>query len=526
MQCDICKRSFNTRRKRFCASCARATLYPGRIAQAQSLLDREKSHAHVEALVRPGNDGVLAALPEDADWDGITAGLKTLNWERTKADIKLAENKIKDITEKAEKLSREIQDYKSYAEKQKEDNVQRRKILSTESSNLVKQRGGAMESAHEDVKKVRHRLGKVHRRTVEARDHLCREASSLSGLKKVKNEEGRSEYRLAGCLLPDFRDLNGLNGKIKIETIETPSGNSNLVEPHETISASLENICRFLGICCHYLSIRLPAELILPHNDFPHAAVLPRDSSYRTKNIRYPGSSQRNSPAASRILPKNDLSKPRLLQIDRLLPQLQKEDPKSALLFLEGVTFVAYDIAWLCRSQGMDSINSFADISAVGHNLYQLFAGKDSMTRPALNRNISAATTNTERLTTAAQDSRRQLGMYSHDSAEQSLVGYEGFALFNHEAWPVSVTRLTDHLKSYLRQETARAEWHFIDDTEWDEELEADKPVLIGGARRALDPAMSVLSVRPSDGTDEADVSNRERGTSGWTKLRGRGGEE
>ena len=212
-------------------------------------------------------------------------------------------------------------------------------------------------------------MEKVHKRTIEAREHLCREASLLSGLKKTKNDDARTEYRLNGLLMPDLRDLNGINGKIKIENIDTPNGSRRISESHEVISTSFDNICRFLGICCHYLSIRLPAEIILPHSDFPHAAVLPRDSSYRTSNVRYPGigSSQAASPAASRILQRGDVSRPRLLRLDRPLPQLQKEDPKAALLFLEGVSSLAYDIAWLCVSQGMESINSFASISPIGH---------------------------------------------------------------------------------------------------------------------------------------------------------------
>lgn len=533
MQCSICERPFNARRKRFCASCARATLYAGRVEQAAALLDREKSHTHVEAVVRPGNDGVLAALSEDADWDAITTGIKTHSYERTKADIKIAEGRIRDITDKADKLRQQIQDYKVFSEKQKEANERHRRELATEQTRLAKHKSRALESVQVAVKKARHRLDKVHKRTLEAREHLCREASALSGLKKVKNEDGWTEYRLSGVSVPDLRDLNGINSKIKTDIIETPSGGKRLSEPHEIVSASFDNICRFIGICCHYLSVRLPAEIILPHSDFPHAAILPRDSSYRTSNVRYPGfgSSQSSSPVASRILQRNDLSRPRLLQLDRPLPQLQKEDSKTALFFLEGVTFLAYDIAWLCRSQGMDSINSFGDISAIGQNLHQLFTGRDSKSqnRPALNRNISSATAKTERSTTSARDTKPHLGMHSHDSAQHSLVGHEGFALFNHEAWPVSITRLSDHIKSYLRQETARAEWHIVDDTEWDEELEDERPVLIGGARRqpdAKDAAMSVLSVKPSDGTDEADLPVRERGKSGWMKVRGRGGED
>ena len=529
MACGICERKFSTRRKPFCPSCAKAILTPPRIEQAAALLGREKAHTHVEAIVRPGNDGILAALPEDADWDAITAGLKTHSSERVEDEKEAVLGRVREITERAEQLRREIEEHKAWITSREEVNTRRRNDLAKEHTQLQKHMTRTLEPIHAATRKARHRLNKVHGRTAEAREYLCKEASSLSGLKKARTAEGKMQYLLSGLPLPSLKELNGINGKITIAGIDLSSGEKPLVEPPELISASMDNLSRFLGICCHYLSVRLPAEIILPHNHFPHAAVLPINSSYKSGDPRYSGSgSQTPSPAASRIMLRNDLSRPRLLQLDRPLPQLLKEDPKTAAFFIEGIALLAYDLAWLCRTQGAGPLISFDDVCDLGQNLHRLFPGKDDKSRPALNRNVSSAVGRTERSFIDNIEAQPRLGSYSHGSARHSLAGYESYELFLD--WKTSVTKLTDQVKSYLRNETARAEWHFVDDTEWGDELENEQPVLVGGARRSLDskgPAMSIMPVLPSYGEDDDSPgpSSAPRGQSGWMKVRGRGGE-
>ena len=273
MECSVCTNKLGSRRKAVCTSCSLATLHAARIEQAASLLGREKAQNHVEAIVRPGNDGVLAALPEDADWDAITAGIKTHSHDRAKGEKESVEDRIRMITEKAEQLRRNMEDYKLLAAKEKEDNERRRKDLELARGKVEKQKTNMLEPIRAAIRTCAHRLNKVHVRTIEAREYLCREAGSLSGLKKSKSATSRTQYTLGGIPLYILRDLNGINGRIKFGDTDLPAGTKPLAEPHELISASLENVCRFLGTCCHYLSVCLPAEIVLPHNDFPHAAV-------------------------------------------------------------------------------------------------------------------------------------------------------------------------------------------------------------------------------------------------------------
>ena len=201
-----------------------------------------------------------------------------------------------------------------------------------------------------------------------------------------------------------------------------------------------------------------------------------------------------------------------------------KEDSKTAQLFIEGVSLLAYDIAWLCRTQGIGPLNVFEEICDIGRNLSQLFPSKDSKGRPSLHRNISTAT-KADRSVTETEDGKPRFGSYSHGSSRNWLAGSQ--AEDQLPEWKLSITKFVDQLKALLRNEAARAEWHIIDDTEWDEEMEHEKPVLVGGYKRS--PAMSVMTIKPSDGDDEImdpkNAAAAAKGGSGWTKVRGRGGD-
>lgn len=521
MECRICSTALDARGKPLCVSCAKAKLYNARVEQAASLLGREKAHTHVEAIVRPGNDGILAALPEDADWDAITAGVKANSAQRAQEEREAIEARIRDITEKADRLRKDIKEYKALITSREGANERRRERLAAGQAQLEKEKARTTEAIRAAVQKARHRLNRVHTRTMEARECLCQEAGVLSGLLKTRLPDGRSQVILRGLPLPSLKELNGMTKRLKSESITQGSESKEVLAPYELISASMDNVCRFLGLCCHYLSIRLPAEIILPHNDCPYPAILTIGSSYRPGLPIDPSSQSSNTASTG----PSDNPRLRLLRLDRPLPQLLKEDSKAATLFIEGVSLLAYDLAWLYRTQGAATLNAFEEICDLGRNTYQLFPNKDSKGRPVLNRNISLATTKLDRSVVDTDDGKTRFGSFSHGSARNSLAGPQTEDQL--PEWKISITKFIDQLRAYLRNEAARAEWDIIDDTEWDEELEHEKPVLVGGYKRS--PAMSVMTVKPSDGDDEMmhpmGMPGGPKGSSGWMKLRGRGGD-
>lgn len=290
-----------------------------------------------------------------------------------------------------------------------------------------------------------------------------------------------------------------------------------------------------LALCCHYLSVRLPAEIILPHTDYPHPSIMPLLSSYQSTDAGSPGltrsQSSKDSPSQSKTLDQRATSRPRVLFLDRPLPKLSKEDSKSYGLFVEGVTLLSWDIAWLCKTQGVTTINAWEDVCPLGRNLWLLLFSEETasrVARPRLDRNISTATDVTARSSakslTAPPASSVRIGSLSHANASHNLAGADGNELLR--TWKLAApARLLDKVKSYLLTEMSGAEWEMLDEREWNQEREDEEAVLVGG-RRPSDEAKTAMSVMTVTGAGDEDADGgKGKGTSGWMKVRGRNGD-
>lgn len=525
MDCCICHNAHSKTRKPICASCAQATLYDPRVRQVTSLLSRENAHTHAEAVVRPGNDGVLAALPQDADWDAIASAVKTNSRDRSEAERERVEARIAAITEQTGLLRKQIEDYKLHAEESRKRHEERRRALAKGRQDLEKRRPQVVDPVKHAIRKTSQRLEKAHIRTVNARAYICRHTSLLCRLRQVKDSHGRhtGQIELDGLAIPNLKDLHT---RLERAGITTTDNSSDISGAHnlDRINACLDNICHLLSMWCHYLSIRPPAEILLPHADFPHSAILPDKSSYKGFDLPYPAplSSHAASPSASRLLhdQHQDLPRPRLLHLDRPLSRLAKEDTKTFGLFVEGVMLLAWNIAWLCRSQGIDKVDNFDSVCDIGRDLYLLSRAQDASNsvRPSLDRRETAATDTSARSKKSSTTTVR-FGTYTHASLHPNLS--RAPLLQN---WRLSQPhRLIDKLRNYFLNEITGAEWDVLSDGDFDEERADEVPVLVGGAKRKVlenrHPAMSVMTVA-------ADVDGQPRGEAGWMKVRGRSGED
>lgn len=93
-----------------------------------------------------------------------------------------------------------------------------------------------------------------------------------------------------------------------------------------------------------------------------------------------------------------------------------------------------------------------------------------------------------------------------------------------------SPLKIADRLKSLLLSEMASAEWELVDQDDWDWEegeqppAQVDDPVVKVDTKNAgADDAMTTVTAKTlSDTTDDGSQNSRPKGTSGWTKLRGR----
>lgn len=304
----------------------------------------------------------------------------------------------------------------------------------------------------------------------------------------------------------------------------------------------------------HYLAIRLPAEITLPHRDYPLPTIFPLQSSHKYTNVPFPNttptSSQNTSPAASRFNESSNVPKVRPLFINKPLPILGTGDPASYSAFIEGVSHLAYDIAWVCKSQGIPvgDEGSFDDICNIGKNLYNLLIGPEPRPGPSSSNNSSRASSNhstptkgsrrdgesevEDKRSAAAASSAPFIGRYSHGSAHSHLGSAEGLDFIR--SWKLlSPVKISDRLKSLLTSEAANAEWELLDEDAWavenNEELAVDDGVVVGAIRerrrRGSDAGMqSFMSMRTVVEAVEVvgGEGDRRPGSNGWTKLKPR----
>jgi hypothetical protein len=291
----------------------------------------------------------------------------------------------------------------------------------------------------------------------------------------------------------------------------------------------------------HYLAIRLPAEITLPHRDYPLPTIFPLLSSYKHTNVPFPGStpgnSSNNSPTASRhVAELPNQPRPRPLFISKPLPILANEDPAGYGLFLEAVTLLAYDIAWLCKTQGIPvgENNTFEEICNIGKNFFNLLIGSQPRPSPS-SRGPSTQSTPTKGPArdgeSEAEDKKSGsvMGRFSHGTAHSFLGNADGTDFIR--SWKLlSPMKLADRLKAKLMSEVANAEWEVLDQDAWavDDEM-GDDGVVVGGRRegeRGLGLGMqSFMSMKAlTDAAKEVlpGDGDRKQGTSGWTKLKPR----
>ncbi len=528
--CDICFRTGSRRLQFLCPSDARNQLYEPRLKHAQTLVEKAGLDAKISAL-----------LSEKSCETGL------LEVDDKTSQHLLSEDRTQQILVKAEELHISIQKARDEIGEKKAAVASRKKDLEKAGNGLEARRRRQVEELDKSTKMANYRWNHSHAMTVQSRGFLCGEAATIYGLCRVKTADGSpAGYGIGGVKIIDLKNMNSAKS--------------------EHISAALGHIAHLFSLATTYLSVRPPAEITLPHSNYPLPTILPVSASYTGYEIPFPGTSAANSKAASpsesrETSARERMPRPRPLFVKLLLPHLSRDDPSAYNLFIEGACLLAYDIAWVCKTQGINispdptsglkspaSANSsnapsiprpatFEDISNIGRNLYSLMIGSQPRGVPT-----QAGTP-----TVSSEDSGRaaaSLGQYSHGSMHTSLSSKEGtdlmktFKLLN----PI---KLADQLKTHLMAEVIHAEWEMIDkhksealkgikgpsvvendavDTPSNGPSQQSKPtnfmptsagtetVLLGGSFASLDDVSVVGS--PD--------SQRKPGKNGWTRVKQR----
>lgn len=530
MECDICGKAGDTGHPFHCITCARSHLEQPRIDLARILIHRDAVERHVRAVIQGPDDETAQHVSLTDSKGGLLVDREectnNLDWQRTKAEAVCVQERLALIATQTAQLRDQMMATKKLLETKRAALAQRKSDFASASYGIESRRANELDKVQQHVKRLDYRSDKMHHDTVELRHQLCATSARLAGLKLTRRKTrdgGSKEIFTIGpgtrLRIWDLRDVNDA--------------------PPDGLSASLAAVAHLLVRVAAYLGIRLPAEITLPYSDYPQPTIFSPASSYQGRKVPFPGStpshSSTTSPEASRTLdPRIHLPKPRTLFVDRPLTHLSAEDPLAYSSFMEGVSLLAYNVAWLCRSQGMkDNFNRWDDVCPLGRNLYRLLITQETYFPQRLENPLDKDLT-----TGSAGAAHRQtpvcFGQLSHATSHSFLNTAENAHYLS--GWGLTPTKIVDELKAFLLAEQQAQEWDVVNQREWEdmEKLIAEDPVLVGEKRRGhvpLDDGRSFLtsamlngtsSVSPNFDASEAEQSERKRGASGWMKLKSR----
>ncbi|KAH0372920.1 hypothetical protein KCU65_g800, partial [Aureobasidium melanogenum] len=486
MECTVCSTVFSSRGQPTCVSCARALVYQARLDRLADLLNIETLRKQVNSVISLLSDHSLSLSSSDPEVVDLTEGSKKHTHAQILQESQGTHLRCALINEQANLLKQQIEETRRENVSRQLDIKQRHAEIVRERAEMTSRVPQLLEPLHATIRRSQRRVDKVQARTLEGRTKLCQETARLAGLqqKRRRMPDGTIMYdhAIGGIPITDLRHLNSAQPQL--------------------INASLANICRLLITCCHYLSVRLPAEITPPHASYPHPTIFSLQSSYQGFEFPFPGSS--STPSSSRTLDQRPLPKPRLLHLDRPLVALYKEDPARYNLFIEGISLLAWNVAWLCTSQGLNLSSAYQAVCPMGLNLFTLF-------REHTNRSSTPETTNAEYLTRTNQP----FGQFSHASPRQAPASIEGLdAMRNWRA--ASFARFLDKIKQILLQDMSGAEWEVISG----DDFEQEEAVLVGGSRGSrVATSVGSSSVKRVAGPED------EEGNKGYLKLKSRTGE-
>ncbi|KAL9028093.1 MAG: hypothetical protein Q9196_003489 [Gyalolechia fulgens] len=525
MHCNICQRPCTTRLPFDCASCAQEALYHTRVCIAHALLEHETVSNQAEhCLQRSQTTSVKLSGSPSTDGDHYAClALQSASVQRNtlKERIRLVDESSRDLRAAASKIKDEIRNRKAA-------NARRNAELAAAVQELARREAGDLGPMMKQVGRIQNRWNTLHTRTAESRLLLCKEAASLYGLRKQRRHGAKSKvdtYAVGRLPIFHLRDLNNAN----------PADVT-------TVNSILAHLVHLIS---HYLSLRLPAEITLPHRDYPLPTILPPASSYAGSAIPFPhatpSNSSSNSPSTSRALQTSPTPRPRPLFLKRKLALVAKEDPHIYAAFVEGTTLLAWDVAWLCKTQGIGiGDDSWEEVCDVGRNLWKLVAAQPTGPRPTSTshgrRTKQDSDVNPPPVISrsdqpnAKEGSSTSFGYYSHGTVHSNLSSAAGSEYMR--KWRLQdPIKVVDRVKQLLQNDRTGAGWEILDGNEWEAEamdpedtapatvVDTSTIVVDGGAvhNDGVQDPMST-STPPS-----AEISqDKSKGTSGWTKLKSR----
>jgi hypothetical protein len=547
VSCDICRRGHHPQKLPFfCAVDARNALYETRIANARVLMEIDEIDQRLNGLLHESQPDSSASTPNRTS---------CLYVENCAAEEQRAKARTEQIIATAERLQSEVDEARREIRERKAAMERRKADLVSVSQGIATRRTRELEETRKSTKMTKYHWDREHDATAQYRAALCAEVAKLYRLQRVRRGNPvRFEYKIGGLEVVELHHLNSKKSHSGISG--SPSILTRLIDTHpEHVSASLGHIAHLLWLASYYLAVRLPAEITLPHNDYPRPTIFSLSSSYHHGHVRFPGASPLPFDSLERQY--GNVPHPRPLFLDKPLASFTKEESNNYTAFLEGVCLLAYNIVWLCRTQGIpvgDNNNSFEDFSSMGRNLYNLLIGsslqRNQPGQPLIDTNAPSPTRNSSAGgSSEAGDLAKtapKMGIWSHGTSHTSLNSPTGHDFTRSFKLPNPI-KLADKLKARLAQEAPVPEWELIEGDEFGP-TDLDDGVLIGGTplsrkrvspRYGLESYMSINTVRSngspevtrgSPSTTAASTASsgpgkekeKERSLNGWTKIKPR----
>jgi hypothetical protein len=498
MECDICSRKDLAQVGLYCPTCARSAIYPLRLEAVRILSERQQIGKKIEVATTGQGEDVegqkLNKIWQTEVNKATSAGLRD--------KIARERSEVSDLKAQVERMREEVSRAKTLV-------AQRRGHVETLKTQLPPRQHARQERVNNRTTKEISILDAASTKTATFKLSLCVETAKLLRLKRTRERVGdhaRDQYFVSGFTVPDLRSINNM---LCTE-----------------LTAAIAAYAHLLVLIAFYLGIQLPAEITVPHRNYPLATIETPLTSYTSMRKVFPGSGSVTS-TNSRTTAKQD-KRPRPLFIGtddekETVSQFAKKDPTAFGFFVEGIALLAWNVSWLCHSQDMVAgTESWSEACKIGRNLYRLLY---SAHRPQLAQRKSS--TRNDKTGQKREDDQKpdpqmpKFGIRAHSSAHHFLPNSRNATLPKY-------TVISDSLRKALITEGKDAEWEVLNDDEFDDGAERfDEAVVVKNRKmdgKDFDDARSIMTAQTHKDDMQQINGLKSKGTSGWTKLKSRDG--
>ena len=320
------------------------------------------------------------------------------------------------------------------------------------------------------------------------------------------------------------------------------------------VTTMLLHLANLVHLTSHHLSLKLPAQILLPSSSYPYPAILSPTVSYKSVNPILPSPTSSSHGKTTSLRHPDQRSQPRArpLVLMKQLSVLEKEDIHGYDSVTEGITLLAWNIAWLCKTQGLDvGQGGWEELCAWGKNLYTLLLSPVRPPRPSREPSLNRDATDTPKRGSRVSDPQMRgapppAAYFSHGTVYGFLGSAAGTEYMR--TWTLGrPLKLIEKIQARLHAERAIPEWEVLEGDAWTAEdegsgskgaasgkavnggvvgmkvegKEGSRPGRPGPETVLEQTGILVKPVREEPRAGER-VDEAGKGGSGWTKIRGR----